>query len=230
MAEWSKAPVLKTGVRLTPYREFESRSLRQSPSQGPLGAHPARFCPSACRTLADLGGRVQTHVQGAWEGTWVGCRRLTTAVNASERCMGASSRVPGFASLPYSTGMASHAQRSVGARRKRLSATAASPPNCEHLHECCEGRVRLPKLMLAEDVAKVLGRKSTSAARRAIRRGDCGAYSRSGRRLIVRREEFLRARRANEVLPAPVVRSLPITKPPEWAQRVLKERKRRLGR
>ena len=28
MAEWSKAPVLKTGVRCKAYREFESRSLR----------------------------------------------------------------------------------------------------------------------------------------------------------------------------------------------------------
>lgn len=29
VAEWFKAPVLKTGVRLTADREFESRPLRQ---------------------------------------------------------------------------------------------------------------------------------------------------------------------------------------------------------
>lgn len=63
-------------------------------------------------------------------------------------------------------------------------------------------RTDLPAVMLAEDVARVLGLKSASAARRAILRGECGPYLRRGRRLLLRREAFLAAFREREVDPA----------------------------
>jgi hypothetical protein len=62
-------------------------------------------------------------------------------------------------------------------------------------------RSELPLVMLAEDVARALGLKSASAARRAILDGECGPYLRRGRRLLVRREAFLDALRKREVQP-----------------------------
>jgi hypothetical protein len=73
----------------------------------------------------------------------------------------------------------------------------------------------LPLVMLAEDVARALGLKSASAARRAILRGECGPYLRRGRRLLLRRESFLDALREREVEPGnPSPRGSPR---PRWA-------------
>lgn len=59
----------------------------------------------------------------------------------------------------------------------------------------------LPVILSAEDAAVHLHLKTLSAARRAIRSGRCGPYSRFGRRLLVRKESFLEALRAHEVNP-----------------------------
>lgn len=55
----------------------------------------------------------------------------------------------------------------------------------------------LPEILTAEDVAQV-ARVSVSTARRQIRSGSCGPWTRMGRRLVVRREAFLEAIRARE--------------------------------
>ena len=49
----------------------------------------------------------------------------------------------------------------------------------------------LPEVLLVEDIARFFGLKSLSAARRAIVAGRYGPYSRSGRRLVLRRESVL---------------------------------------
>jgi len=58
-------------------------------------------------------------------------------------------------------------------------------------------RAALPEILFVPDLALAL-QVSKSAARKAIRRGECGAYFRLGRRLAVRRVEFLRAVTARE--------------------------------
>lgn len=62
-------------------------------------------------------------------------------------------------------------------------------------------RAMLPELMLVEDVARVLG-VTPATARKAIRRGDVGRFVRIGRRLGVRRPEFLRTLDARQEAPA----------------------------
>lgn len=59
-------------------------------------------------------------------------------------------------------------------------------------------RAILPEICHAEDVALALG-TSTPAARRLMRRGDCGPVARFGRRLVVRRDALLAAIAAREV-------------------------------
>lgn len=78
-------------------------------------------------------------------------------------------------------------------------------------------RVDLPLVMLPADVAAALGLKSASAARRAILRGECGPYSRRGRRLLLRREAFLEALRARETTPPMRGGEGPPPVPPRWA-------------
>lgn len=51
-------------------------------------------------------------------------------------------------------------------------------------------RACLPEILLVRDVAVAL-QLTPSGARQAIRRGDCGPYTRIGRRLAVLRESFL---------------------------------------
>jgi hypothetical protein len=65
----------------------------------------------------------------------------------------------------------------------------------------------LPELLLVEDVARVLG-VCPATARRAIRRGDVGRFLRVGRRLAVRRPEFLAALDARQETPTAPVRVL----------------------
>ncbi len=73
--------------------------------------------------------------------------------------------------------------------------------NRSHPHDLTVRRACLPELLLVPDVALALS-LSHSAARRVILRGDCGPYSRIGRRLAVRRESFLAALEARQVSPA----------------------------
>ncbi len=80
-------------------------------------------------------------------------------------------------------------------------------------------RVDLPLVMLPADVAAALGLKSTSAARRAILRGECGPYSRRGRRLILRREAFLEALQSREVPAKPT--PVPERPAPRWVSRLV---------
>lgn len=80
-------------------------------------------------------------------------------------------------------------------------------------------RFDLPLVLLAEDVARALGLKSASAARRCILRGEVGPYIRRGRRLLLRREAFLEALRQREVHPG---ESHPRGAPrPKWAPRMI---------
>ena len=68
-------------------------------------------------------------------------------------------------------------------------------------------RAALPEVLFVLDIALILGVKR-SAARKAIRRGDCGPYLRLGRRLAVLRESLLEALREREVRPRQL-RALP---------------------
>ena len=47
----------------------------------------------------------------------------------------------------------------------------------------------LPPVLFVRDIARVLG-LSRSGARKAVLRGDCGAYTRVGKRLAVSRQSF----------------------------------------
>ena len=64
-------------------------------------------------------------------------------------------------------------------------------------------RATLPELLFVRDVALVLD-VGEAAARRAIRRGDCGRFLRVGRRLAVRRPEFLRALDDRQIVAVPL--------------------------
>lgn len=58
----------------------------------------------------------------------------------------------------------------------------------------------LPLLLFVPDIAAAT-RVRESAARKAVLRGDYGAYLRLGRRLALRRETFLAALKAREIDP-----------------------------
>jgi hypothetical protein len=63
-------------------------------------------------------------------------------------------------------------------------------------------RAALPEVLFTPDIRAALRLATDGAARRAVRRGDCGPYLRLGRRLAVRRESFLRALASREIDPA----------------------------
>ena len=62
------------------------------------------------------------------------------------------------------------------------------------------GLTVLPEILLAEDIARLLG-VSVGAARKLIAKGDCGPFARVGRRLVIRREAFLESLREREEHP-----------------------------
>lgn len=62
-----------------------------------------------------------------------------------------------------------------------------------------DGRACLPEILFVADLCGVLGGISPSAARRAVLRGECGAYVRICRRIAVRRESLIEALKAREV-------------------------------
>jgi len=68
----------------------------------------------------------------------------------------------------------------------------------------------IPEVMTTADVARWAGFKSRSGARRAIKRGDYGSYSKVGGRIRVRRESFLAALEAAEVEFVPLARPVPV--------------------
>jgi hypothetical protein len=65
------------------------------------------------------------------------------------------------------------------------------------------GRVVLPEILFASDVARALALQSSSAARRVILAGRAGPYVRIGRRLAVRRASFLAHLQTTEIVATP---------------------------
>ena len=84
---------------------------------------------------------------------------------------------------------------------------ASSRPHADAVRRAC-----LPEILFLPDLALALG-VTSSAARRALLRGDCGPYFRVGRRYAVRRAAFLAALEARETTPAPA-NPVPTPKPP----------------
>jgi hypothetical protein len=91
----------------------------------------------------------------------------------------------------------------------------------------------IPRDDARTDVLDIAGianefRMTRSGARRALKRGDFGAYFLVGRRAFVRRASMLAAVAAREVTPAP--RSpIPIPEAPEWAKALMRPRARGRG-
>ena len=87
----------------------------------------------------------------------------------------------------------------------------------------------LPVLLFVRDLARGL-HVSEGGARKMILRGECGPYSRMGRRLVVRREAFLEALEAREKHPKPASGGSPRSRPDREFLRKLKRGQRPLPR
>lgn len=89
--------------------------------------------------------------------------------------------------------------RSEPARKEECAGSADSPHDLRSSTPCAAGTdlAALPEILTVEDVAQI-AHVSVSTARRQIRSGSCGPWTRMGRRLVVRREAFLEAIRARE--------------------------------
>lgn len=85
-------------------------------------------------------------------------------------------------------------------------------------------RAALPEVLLMRDLALALS-MTASATRRLVMRGEVGPYTWIGRRIVVRREAFLKALAEREVCPVPPGPP-PVPVAPEWARQLLARRRR----